>query len=80
MTGHDGRVKDPFQKAPPHELWVTSERPVPGAFAPVSNAYHVSQILSWLASHRATIQDQHERTAEIDLLMRTLLRQKAGNQ
>ncbi len=79
-TGQDGRIEDPFQKARPHELQMVNVQPVPGAFSPVRNAYHVSQILSWLASHRATIQDQHERTAEIDLLMGTLLRQKAGNQ
>jgi hypothetical protein len=79
-TGQDGRIEDPFQKALPHDLRVTSERQVPGAFVPAANAYHVSQILSWLASHRATIQDQHERTAEIDGLMRALLRQRAGNQ
>ena len=79
-TGQDGRIADPFQKASPHELQVTSEQTVPGTFTPVRNAYHVSQILSWLASHRATIQDQQERTAEIDLLMRTLLRQRASSQ
>ena len=31
-----------------------------------------------VAPHEETIQDQQERTAEIDLLMRTLLRQKAA--
>lgn len=79
-TGQDGRIKDPFQKALPHNLLVISEQPVPDAFAPVRNAYHASQILSWLASHRATIQDQQERTAEIGLLMRALLRQKTESQ
>ena len=78
-TGRDGRIARPFEKALPHELPVASERQVPGAFAPVRNAYHVSQILSWLASHRGTVQDQQERTAEIDGLMRSLLHQKAGS-
>lgn len=79
-TGQDGRIENPFEKALPHKRQVAGEQQVPGAFAPVRNAYHVSQILSWLASHRGTIQDQQERTAEIGRLMRSLLRQKAGSQ
>jgi hypothetical protein len=60
-----------------HERQVASERQVPGAFAPVKNAFHVSQALSWLASHRGTLEDQFERTVEIDGLMSSLL---AGGQ
>jgi len=79
-TGQDGQIVNPFEEALPHDLRVASEQQVPGAFAPVNNAYHVSQILSWLASHRATIQGRHERTAEIGKLMRVLLRQNASSQ
>lgn len=79
-TGEDGRIEDPFEKAPPHAIAVKSERKMPGACAPVANAYHVSQVLSWISSHRRTIQDQNERTAQIDRLMRTLLPREAANQ
>jgi hypothetical protein len=79
-TGHDGQIEDPFENVLSHDLRVSSERQVPGAFAPVKNVYHVSQILSWLASHRATIQGQQERTVEIDRLMRALVRQRGGSQ
>jgi hypothetical protein len=72
-TGRDGRIEDPFEKARPHERQVANERQVPGAFAPVKNAFHVSQALSWLASHRGTLEDQFERTAQVHRLMSSLL-------
>jgi hypothetical protein len=72
-TGWDGRVENPFETAKPHERQVASERQVPGAFAPVKNAFHVSQALSWLASHRRMLEDQFERTPHVHRLMSSLL-------
>jgi hypothetical protein len=77
-TGWDGRIEDPFEKAKPHERQVASERQVPGAFALVKNAFHVSQALSWLASRRRTLEDQFERTARIGGLIASLLEGNAG--
>ena len=47
---------------------------VPGAFAPVRNAYDLSQVLSWIASQQNTVQKQLVWMADIPKLMRSLLR------
>ena len=49
---------------------------VPGLFTPVENVYHVSQVLSWVASKEETIQDQLERMEQIHGLMDALLKQE----
>jgi hypothetical protein len=72
-TGWDGRITNLFEEARPHLRRVSREQQVPGALAPATNAFHVSQALSWLASHRGTLEDQFERTAGIDGLMASLL-------
>jgi hypothetical protein len=64
-TGYDGTIEDPFEKAPPHAKRVKSEIEVPGSCAPVENIFHVSQTLSWIASHRNTIEDRLIKTREI---------------
>lgn len=64
-TGWDGTVQNDRANILPHRRKVVSEQQVPGACAPVQNAFHVSQVLSWLARQRRTIQDQHEKMAEI---------------
>ncbi|MDE0084792.1 MAG: DUF932 domain-containing protein [Candidatus Poribacteria bacterium] len=46
---------------------------VPAAFAPVQNAYHISQVLSWLASQQNTVQKQLKWMTDIPKLMRALL-------
>jgi len=72
-TGWDGKIDNPFQKVLPHERDISDTVKVPGACAPVTNAFHVSQVLSWLARERKTIQDQLEKMIEIGDLMRKLL-------
>ena len=49
---------------------------VPGLFTPVENVYHVSQVLSWIASQHETIQGQLERMGQIHGLMDALLKQE----
>lgn len=44
-----------------------------GAFAPVRNAYDISQVLSWIASRQNTLQKQLKWMADIPNLMRLLL-------
>jgi hypothetical protein len=72
-TGWDGRIKNPFEKAQPHALRVVPEHKVPGAFAPVGNVFHVSQALSWLASHRDAIEGQFERISAVEGLTLSLM-------
>ncbi len=71
-TGFDGPVVDASENAKPHARRVASEREVPGACAPVSNLFHLSQTLSWLAKQRNTIQDRLEKTKEIPELVEAL--------
>lgn len=46
---------------------------VPGAFAPVRNAYDLSQVLSWIASRQNTLQKQLVWMTDIPKLMQSLL-------
>ena len=73
-TGHNGNVA-PFQKdVSPHALKVSSTYKVPGAFAPVRNAYDISQVLSWIAGHQGNIQVQLKWLLDIPYLMDILLK------
>ncbi|MDE0634763.1 MAG: DUF932 domain-containing protein [Candidatus Poribacteria bacterium] len=51
-----------------------SEGEVPGVNAPVTNAYGISQILSWLANQQGTLQEGIKRMEDIPKLMQALLR------
>jgi hypothetical protein len=73
-TGYDGAIEDPFEKAPPHAKRVKSEIEVPGSWAPVENIFHVSQTLSWIASHRNTIEDRLVKTREIYDILSSLVK------
>ena len=76
-TGYDGEIANPSEPdVQPHKREVRSKPLVPGSFAPVLNAYDISQVLSWIASQRGTIQDQLEWMMDIPTLMHVLLRQK----
>ncbi len=76
-TGKDGELVDRFeQDVEPHEHKVRSIDKVPGSFAPVRNAYDISQVLSWLASQRGTIQNQLDRMMDIPYLMHALLKEE----
>ena len=57
-------------------LQVKTKCKVPGLFIPVENVYHVSQVLSWIASQHETIQGQLERMGQIHGLMDALLKQE----
>lgn len=72
-TGYDGDVAPPHKDVTPHEREVSSTDEVPGAFAPVRNAYDISQVLSWIAGHRGTIQEQLKWMMDIPYLMDILL-------
>ena len=79
-TGCDGKFvnteKDTKKKVKFKDLTLNpkTRAEVPGAFAPVRNAYHISQVLSWLASQQNTVQKQLKWMADIPKLMRALLK------
>ena len=56
----------------PHQFQHTN--PVLSSFAPVRNAYDISQVLSWIASQEGTIQNQHARRMDIPDLMEALIK------
>lgn len=78
-TGFDGPFSNRTEKKKDvkySDLTLVSKNKVqvPGAFAPVRNAYDISQVLSWLASRQQTIQQQLKWMQEVPQLMHTLLK------
>ena len=74
-SGHDGRIIDRLEKQRPSERFVEKGQKVPGTFPPVTNPFHISQSLSWIAGHRTSVQDQIEWLKSIPGLMQSLLKQ-----
>ncbi len=72
-TGNDGNVQRGFTDEMAHELEVSPTMEVPGACAPVMNAYHVGQALSWVAGQSETLHTRFSRTAAIPVLLRYLM-------
>ncbi|MFC1737753.1 DUF932 domain-containing protein [Planctomycetota bacterium] len=72
-TGRDAEFQDPFEKALPTEKRMRPTKKVPGSTVPASNAFGVSQILSWLAKEHRDIQEQLRYTREISDLMENFL-------
>lgn len=78
-TGYDGKFINTGQKKRVKFNELTLEErtaKVPGAFSPARNAYDISQVLSWIASRQGTVNSQLKMMADIQDLMRALLRQK----
>lgn len=71
QTGYDGKVVPIGFKS--KEYSIRHYKKVPGLIIPVSNAFHISQVLSWLARKRNIIQEQLERLNDIQDLMTILL-------
>ncbi len=72
-TGWDGQIEGRFHRVPSSEIPLRPTQQIPGAAAPVTTAFHDSQVLSWLAKERKTLQDQLDKIMQIPLLMQQLL-------
>ncbi len=70
---HRGSEEAPLLPVPAHERPVLPLGPVPGAFAPVANAYHVAQALSWVAKEHRNMGTRLRRLKELPVLMHQLL-------
>jgi Domain of unknown function (DUF932) len=72
-VGFDGEVEQARGRKP-HELEISewSQVDVPGACAPATNLFHVSQELSWIAGTRRTIPERLEYVKAIPHLMEPL--------
>lgn len=78
-TGYDGKFVNHTRKTNKvtfQELTLESQSSdqIPGTFAPVRNAYDISQVLSWIAGQRGTIQGQLAWLMDIPNLMEALLK------
>lgn len=71
-NGYDGKVKS-LQDEPPSRWQVGWEMIVPGANAPVENAYHAAQALSWIASRAHDLDTRDKRLADIPGLVNKLM-------
>jgi len=72
-SGHDVEIAEKYKGRTPSTIGVTRTRRVPGCSEKADNAYDVSQVLSWLASHRRDVQEQLQWRQEILSLMDALL-------
>jgi hypothetical protein len=77
-SGFDGKVGRAKEKTPASQYVVSSDKKVPGAFAPISNLYHLSQALTWLAGHRTNIEDSDKKTSDIPKLLKPFIQSKAA--
>jgi hypothetical protein len=73
-TGLDGKPMAPWKMARPHSWTLTDGRVVPGAAAPCNDAYHVAQVLSWVASRRRNVGQRLQWRGQIQGLMADLVR------
>jgi hypothetical protein len=72
---HRGTDDAPLPVLPAHERPIIPLAAIPGAFAPVANAYHVAQALSWVAKEHANMGTRLRHVKEIPALMQQLLAQ-----
>ena len=70
-AGVDGEVQ-PANNRKPYELKLKSSSPVPGACAPATNLFHISQSLSWIAGTRTNLQERLQWIKEIPTLIQAL--------
>lgn len=71
-NGYDGKVL-PLNDKPPSRWQVGWETIVPGANAPVENAYHAAQAISWVASRAHDLEVRDKRLADIPMLVDKLI-------
>jgi hypothetical protein len=69
-SGYDGIVGRVKAKTPASKYVVSSDMEVPGTCAPISNLYHLSQVLTWLAGNRKNIEDSDIKTSDIPKLLK----------
>lgn len=71
-SGHDVDFADPFAPGEPSEKPVVQKERVPGASAPATNLYDVSQALAWVASNYHSTDERLERQASISHMIAKL--------
>lgn len=72
-TGFDGELDSITRHLPPASRHITHDWEVPGISAPVTNAYHAIQALSWIASRASSIEAERKLRRELVDLSESLL-------
>ena len=70
--GTDVELSDPFEAFQPTLAKTKPITPVPGALAPVTSLYGVSQALVWLASRRNNVEERVTWQAQVPTLLKDL--------
>jgi len=72
-TGRDAIIKGDLKNALPSDIHVGSGNRVPGAMAPVDNAFGASQALSWIAGQRRDLAEEVKWRDSIPNLIKKLI-------
>lgn len=73
LTGYDGDVNPDTRHLPPSKREVSRVHEVPGACAPVNNAYHALQALVWVSAQKESIEISQKMRCEVPVLFESLL-------
>jgi len=73
LDGHDVEIDDPFAPGEATAKPVRKLAEVPGSVSPVSNLFHVSQALSWVATRRNNPEERVEWQRQVPKLVGGLL-------
>jgi len=72
LGGTDVELADPFEPVQPTQAKTKPTTPVPGAPAPVTSLYGVSQALSWLAARRNSVEERFLWQTQVPILLKEL--------
>ena len=72
-SGFDGKLSKNTHHRLPTERPISQDQKVPGAFAPITNAYHALQALSWIASRMGSIEKSRAMRQEVIPVFDSLL-------
>jgi len=76
-TGWDVGPKGDLKNKRPSDVATANTREVPGIDPPVSNAFGISQALTWLAGQRNELQEDLEWRSQVPQLMQMLMNRQS---
>ena len=75
-TGYDGAVEPPIKRGerlPLSSYKVGQHKRVPGVLHPITTAYDLAQLLTWITSNQRAVEMQMEGTEDVPRLMKSFL-------
>src|SRR5579862_2557371 len=73
-TGHDAEPDNDLRERRPSQVTTHETTPIPGIERPASDAFSVSQALTWIAGQRAEIDEDLEWRSQVPGLMDLLIK------